>query len=325
MRLFCARIGRAARPNGVLASLRAPWAGPSWIRVLALGLALVALSGCAAQSESTRVETPLLWMKPVVSFENSPRVALTLNPVSTDMAPTLAKREDPIRAWTEWEGEWLPGVFRSRAAHERRLPIVTQLFAAKGLTFPPAEMAFVAFKDEKELEVWGAAEKGGEAVKVATYTMCAASGILGPKRYEGDHQVPEGFYVIQYGWAESNYHLEMKVSYPNLVDKVLGPKNRPLGGEIMIHGKCASIGCMSMGDERAEELWVMMKAMGDAQVKVHIYPARDMDALLKNPEWSHHHGFWSNLKEGYDLFKSTHQIPKVRSDWHGVYMFNETQ
>jgi hypothetical protein len=128
--------------------------------------------------------------------------------------------------------------------------------------------------------LWAAAEKGGRAEKVATYGICAASGVLGPKRYEGDYQVPEGYYVLSYGWAESNFHLEMKVSYPNLVDKVLGPKNRSLGGEIMIHGSCGSIGCMAMGDERAEELWVMMKAMGDAQVKVFIYPGRDMKGLL---------------------------------------------
>jgi murein L,D-transpeptidase YafK len=133
--------------------------------------------------------------------------------------------------------------------------------------------------------------------------------------------VPEGFYVIQYGWAESNYHLEMKVSYPNMVDKVLGPKNISLGGEIMIHGACASIGCMAMGDERAEELWVMMKAMGDAQVKVHIYPSRDMDGLLANPEYAQHHGFWRNLKEGRDLFEREGRIMSVKADWHGVYMF----
>ena len=92
------------------------------------------------------------------------------------------------------------------------------------MAFPPAELAFVAYKQEGSSKVWASSEDGGEARRVATYGICAASGGPGPKRFEGDRQVPEGYYVLQYGWAESNYHLEMKVSYPNMVDKVLGPK-----------------------------------------------------------------------------------------------------
>jgi hypothetical protein len=235
--------------------------------------------------------------------------------------PAGAPAHPPIRMWTEWDGEPVPGDLRSKRAQEARLPIVQQLFHDASVPFPPAEIAFRVFKQEKQLEVWASAEKGGRAAHIATYGICAASGTLGPKRYEGDHQVPEGYYVIQYGWAESNYHLEMKVSYPNLVDKVLGPKNRPLGGEIMIHGACASIGCMATGDERAEELWVMMKTMGDGQVKVHIYPSRDMDALLRDPAHARHHAFWQNVKEGLDLFEREHRIPTVKSDWRGVYMY----
>jgi murein L,D-transpeptidase YafK len=201
------------------------------------------------------------------------------------------------------------------------LPVVKELFEKAGVAFPPAQIAFVAYKQEKELEVWASSEDGGKAERIATYGICAASGVPGPKRFEGDHQVPEGYYVLQYGWAESNYHLEMKVSYPNMVDKVLGPKDRPLGGEIMIHGDCASIGCLAMGDERVEELWVMMKAKGDAQVKVHIYPSRDMDALLEDPNYASHHAFWQNLKEGRDRFERERRIFGVKADWHGVYMY----
>jgi murein L,D-transpeptidase YafK len=112
------------------------------------------------------------------------------------------------------------------------------------------------------------------------------------------------------------------VSYPNLVDKVLGPKNRPLGGEIMIHGDCASIGCLAMGDERDEELWTMMKAMGDARVLVQIYPARDMDALLEDAAYEQHHAFWRNLKEGRDRFARDQRLFAPKADWHGVYLYD---
>ncbi len=246
-------------------------------------------------------------------------------PASPFVAP--APKVDPsaeLRNFTEWEADRsLPGIVRSQRAQEARLPVVKGLFAKAGVTYPPAQLAFVAYKSEGQLEVWASSEDGGEAKRVATYGVCAASGGLGPKRYEGDRQVPEGYYVIQYGWAESAYHLEMKVSYPNMVDKVLGPKNRPLGGEIMIHGDCASIGCLAMGDERDEELWTMMKAMGDARVKVHIYPGRDMDALLQDPKYEAHRSFWQNLKEGHDRFERERRIFAVKADWHGVYTFGE--
>lgn len=293
---------------------------PSLFAALA---AVLALAGCKAQAGADFPEPPSL---PGFSAEKlptpGPRLAFAPEVLSSD-APLLAAvpSEPPVRMWTPWEGELLPGYLRSKRAHEARLPVVEDLYSRAGVPFPPAQMAFVAYKAEKQIEVWASAEKGGPAAKIATYGICAASGDLGPKRREGDRQVPEGFYVIQYGWAESNYHLEMKVSYPSMVDRVLGPKNAPLGGEIMIHGACASIGCMAMGDERAEELWVMMKAMGDAQVKVHIYPSRDMDALLANPEYATHHSFWRNLKEGRDLFERERRIPAVKADWHGVYMF----
>jgi hypothetical protein len=297
---------------------------PSRLAGLVSALALTfTLAGCAAQTGADFPERPAF---PAFTAGNlpsqGPKLAFAPEVVTSDV-PFLsaAPKEPAVRMWTEWEAEAVPGYLRTQRAHEARLPVVHDLYSKAGVAFPPAQMAFVAYKAEKEIEVWASAEKGGTATKIATYGICAASGQLGPKRYEGDYQVPEGFYVIQYGWAESNYHLEMKVSYPNMVDKVLGPKNRPLGGEIMIHGACASIGCMAMSDERAEELWVMMKAMGDAQVKVHIYPSRNMDALLADPQHQAHHSFWRNLKEGKDLFERERRIPAVKADWHGVYMF----
>ena len=291
---------------------------------LAFALAGVLVAGCHPRAAG-HPETPALQAlaRPPVLPPEAPRLAFAPGAVTSDVAPAplAAPAEPPVRGWTEWEGEPLPGYLRSQRAHEARLPVVKALFEAAGVPFPPAQLAMVGYKSEKQLEVWASAEKGGRAEKIATYGVCAASGALGPKRYEGDRQVPEGYYVLSYGWAESNYHLEMKVSYPNMVDKVLGPKNRPLGGEIMIHGACASIGCLAMSDERAEELWVMMKAMGDAQVKVFLYPGRDMASLLADPEHARHHAFWQNLEEGRQLFLRERRIIGVKADWRGVYMY----
>jgi L,D-transpeptidase catalytic domain len=287
----------------------------------AAAAALAALTGCQPQLDADYPEPAFF---PAISSVRLPQIQpLSFAPAAEpEPAPVAAAEVPAVRMWTEWSADRaLPGILRSQRAQQSRLPIVKEMFAKAGVAFPPAQLAFVAYKDEKQLEVWASSEEGGKAERIATYGICAASGGLGPKRFEGDHQVPEGHYVLQYGWAESNYHLEMKVSYPNMVDKVLGPKDRSLGGEIMIHGDCASIGCLAMSDERVEELWVMMKSKGDARVKVQIYPARDMDALLNSPEYASHHAFWRNLKEGKDRFDKGGRFFAVKADWHGVYMY----
>src|SRR2546423_9832291 len=71
---------------------------------------------------------------------------------------------------------------------------VKKLFAAKNLAFPPREIFLRVFKREGVLELWVTHQGKYELVK--EYKICAASGELGPKRRQGDNQVPEGFYAI---------------------------------------------------------------------------------------------------------------------------------
>jgi hypothetical protein len=157
---------------------------------------------------------------------------------------------------TSWNGDDSePLAERGKLAVQRRRPVVEQLFDDADVKFPPAELLLRAFKAEKELEVWASSARGGEMTRVATYGICRISGELGPKRREGDLQVPEGFYRIDYFWPDPSFWLSAKVSYPNPLDKQLG--GGAPGGDIMIHGDCASIGCISLSDERMEELWVM--------------------------------------------------------------------
>ena len=51
------------------------------------------------------------------------------------------------------------------------------------------------YKEESELEVWKEA-KNGRYELLNTYEICAWSGVLGPKKKEGDRQAPEGFYTV---------------------------------------------------------------------------------------------------------------------------------
>lgn len=187
------------------------------------------------------------------------------------------------------------------------------------MAYPPEELYLRAFKHERELEVWAGA-RGKPLTKVKTYPFCAASGELGPKRRQGDLQVPEGFYTIDLFNPWSAYHLSMRVSYPNESDRILG--RRPLGGAIMVHGNCVSIGCIAIEDDPIEELYVLTqdaRAKMDRQVPIHIFPRR-LDAaglaeLAKLPHATEQlRAFWRGLEPGWRLFEETRRPPRVSVD-----------
>src|SRR5690606_28004737 len=73
---------------------------------------------------------------------------------------------------------------------------VISQFKTKGLTWPPEAMYMRSFKFDKELEVWVQEKPGKPYQLFKTYKVCMQSGSMGPKRVEGDYQVPEGFYYI---------------------------------------------------------------------------------------------------------------------------------
>jgi murein L,D-transpeptidase YafK len=113
-----------------------------------------------------------------------------------------------------------------------------------------------AFKFEKIVEIWVKNPKDIKYKFLKKYDICTNSGDLGPKRKEGDGQVPEGFYRIEAFNPKSNYHLSLKVNYPNASDLVLKEDVSP-GGAIMIHGNCVSIGCIPITDDKIKELYVL--------------------------------------------------------------------
>lgn len=210
---------------------------------------------------------------------------------------------------------------RVAAAQEAKTEVVKKLFQDAGVDYPPKQLFLRAFKLENVVEVWAAAQAKGPLTHVATYEVCYKSGKLGPKRRQGDNQVPEGFYHLDYYNNHSSFYLSMRVSYPNRSDRILGHR-RP-GSAIMIHGNCVSIGCLAMSDERIQELWLMTRSMAEhnRKVHVHIFPARDMEKLLANPLYLAHHAFWKNLEEGYALFENSKEVPAVSIDRHGKYRF----
>lgn len=127
-----------------------------------------------------------------------------------------------------------------------------------GLPYPPARVRFLALKAEKRLEVFAASEEGPWTF-LADYPILAASGVAGPKLREGDRQVPEGLYDIPSLNPNSRFHVSLRVGYPSAedVEQARAEGRTRLGGDIMIHGGAASIGCLAMGDPAAEELFTL--------------------------------------------------------------------
>ncbi|MCD4779127.1 MAG: L,D-transpeptidase family protein [Candidatus Omnitrophica bacterium] len=157
------------------------------------------------------------------------------------------------------------------------------LFQTADMTYPPKEVAFLAIKDLKVLELW--AKDNSVWKHITTYDIQAASGRLGPKLKEGDGQVPEGIYQIEGLNPNSAYHLSMKINYPNDFDlkwaKVEG-RSRP-GSDIFIHGEAVSVGCLAMGNEAIEELFFLADAVGIPNATVIIAPTDPrISSLIKS-------------------------------------------
>jgi len=164
-------------------------------------------------------------------------------------------------------------------------------FARAKVSYPPREVTLIALKQEKKLELW--ARDSGEFRFIRDYYILAASGAAGPKLRQGDRQVPEGIYRIAGLNPNSHYHLSMKINYPNEVDlfHAWQEGRTDPGSDIFIHGKTASIGCLAMGDEAIEELFVITAQIGAENVKVVIAPHDPRAYPLETdseelPEWT---------------------------------------
>ncbi len=153
-------------------------------------------------------------------------------------------------------------------------------FTKAKVAYPPREVALIAYKQEKKLELW--ARDNGEFRLIRDYFILAASSVLGPKLRQGDLQVPEGIYHITDLNPNSHYHLSMKLNYPNEFDLIHAELDgrTDLGSDIFIHGKDASIGCLAIGDTAIRELFVLAAQVGVANVKVVIAPHDPRTYLL---------------------------------------------
>lgn len=143
--------------------------------------------------------------------------------------------------------------------------------AGLGDSFPD-NILLLAFKEERTLQVY--TQQGDSNILIKEYPFTGFSGSLGPKLKEGDKQIPEGIYEVEYLNPNSAFYLSIKVSYPNAfdVEKSTLPNRSDMGGDIFIHGKSSTIGCIPIGDEAIEEVFLFTTKALDNGVKIIISP-----------------------------------------------------
>lgn len=201
-------------------------------------------------------------------------------------------------------------------------------FETKKIAWPPQQLYVRSFKYDRQVEVWvkGTAEKPFQLFK--TYRMCMQSGTIGPKRMEGDYQMPEGFYYINEFKPNSNFHLALGLNYPNASDKVLSDSHRP-GGDIYIHGGCVSTGCIAISDQPIEELFILTshaKQQGQDFIPVHVFPVKynvkkSFEYLAQaTKENQTLQKFAISLKSAFDKFEEKKQLPLILVNKKGEYI-----
>jgi murein L,D-transpeptidase YafK len=217
---------------------------------------------------------------------------------------------------------------RINEALKRKEDTLRRQFDEKKLQWPAKYIYLRSFKYDSQLEVWVKGEKDEKYRLFKSYKVCALAGTLGPKRMQGDYQVPEGFYYINEFKPNSNYHLALGLNYPNSSDRILSDSIQP-GGDIYIHGKCVTTGCIPITDGQIEELYILTayaRNQGQDFIPVHIFPVNFsnqksvayLNKYLKDfPEYTE---LADELKHAYWYFDKVKQLPVIMVGSNGEYM-----
>jgi len=109
------------------------------------------------------------------------------------------------------------------------------------------------------------------------YDVAFGSNPNGHKEIEGDGKTPEGVYSIDYKNEKSDFHLSLRINYPNSADRAKAKKlGKSPGGNIMIHGLPNpgrpwgdlaravhpfnwTNGCVAVTDKEIEDVFALVK------------------------------------------------------------------
>jgi murein L,D-transpeptidase YafK len=223
--------------------------------------------------------------------------------------------------------------------YQKRFPRVAKALKAKEdtlkkqfeqakLQWPPKQLYIRSFKFDSQLEVWVRNSSKEKYQLFKTYKVCALSGNLGPKRMEGDYQVPEGFYYINNFNPNSEYHLSLGINYPNASDLLLSDSAKP-GSDIYIHGSCTTVGCIPVMDKPMEEIYILSsyaKHFGNDFIPIHIFPIKFNNTKsaqklkLVTEDDREYKLFTEKLKEVFEYFELHKQLPIISINDNGDYV-----
>jgi murein L,D-transpeptidase YafK len=198
-----------------------------------------------------------------------------------------------------------------QAPHSLPLSKEAQALLAKKKMTEQQPIFVRIFKEESEFEIWKLKDDG-RFYHFKTYPICNWSGEIGPKTVQGDKQAPEGFYTIAKTQMNPNsaFHLAFNMGYPNAFDRAW----KRTGDALMVHGKCKSAGCYAMTDALIEEIYAIARealAAGQDGFQAHAFPFRMTQANMARYTTHKAAPFWATLKEGYDYFEATRQLPTI--------------
>lgn len=155
----------------------------------------------------------------------------------------------------------------------RTEPELIHYFNKSNISYPPKDIALLAFKKERKVELW-ARDNVHSWRFIRSYALTAMSGRLGPKLKERDGQIPEGVYHLTSFNPFSAMHLSIMIDYPNNFDRLQASKDgrTRLGNNIFLHGKSLSVGCLAVGDYAIDQLFLLTRRVGLNHVKIIIAP-----------------------------------------------------
>jgi len=214
---------------------------------------------------------------------------------------------------------------RAAQARSEQATFIRRHFRAADLSYPPARIYLRAFKAERRLELWASAADDAPFAHVHDFPLKGFSGALGPKRREGDRQIPEGFYTIDRFNPQSRFLLSLGLNYPNASDLKRSDPAAP-GFDIFIHGGRWTVGCLPIGDEGIAALYTIASATREKHsIPVHIFPStRSGGRWHTAVESLAHHdsslaAFWAEIAPAVDQFDRTRRIPRVQVGPSGAY------
>ncbi len=152
-------------------------------------------------------------------------------------------------------------------------PQLISYFSQADISYPPKEIALLAFKSEKNVELW-AKDSKKDWTYIHRYPLTGYSGHLGPKLKENDGQIPEGIYQLVNFNPFSSWHLSMMVNYPNAFDQLKAKQDhrRKPGNNIFLHGKNLSAGCLAIGNKAIDQLFTLVRRVGLKNSRIIIAP-----------------------------------------------------